>query len=842
MSRAVVRESSYRFRATFRQRVGGYLTLVVLLALVGGVAMAAAAGARRTQSSFPDYLASTNPSDVQMFTEFAPISNTGYSKNVADAVARVPAVARAVTVVGFDGNLQVLGKQASGVPGEAPPALEGSTGSDAEYYATDRVTVLRGRMADPVRPDEIVMSSGAAAQFGLHLGSTLRVAFFTDAQTSAPTFAGYPKDKPHLIVPFKLVGIVEWNTQVVQDDDAALGNQIAVMTPTLTTRLETCCAYYSYVSFHLNGGLAHKAAVVSAVNKVIPNLGPAGGARTNVPYVAKAERAIRPDAIALGVFGLVAALAALVITGQVISRLVRRNAAEAAIVRALGAGPTMTMADGLLGVLGAVAAGSVLAVGVAVALSPLAPIGPVRPVYPDIGVSFDWTVLGFGFLLFVVVLSMGALVVAYRVAPHRLAERVARPGRDPAWQRAAVAVGLPPSAELGIHSAVGSRSGHDAVPMRSALLGAVVAVTVIVTSLTFASSLNTLVTQPSLYGWNWNYALLAGFSAAENLPSAETAALLDHDPDVAHWAGAYFENVTLDGQSGVPTLAMSPRAPVGPSMLSGHTPDGPSQVVLGPSTLASLHEHVGDIVVGDVGDHANIHLRIVGTATLPTIGGSGDPSLQVGTGAVVASSLFSATDLNEQGAPVAGPMAVFIALRPGVNQATALRSLDHIVAVLNRASDPDAPVGGVVGALRPAEIADSHGVIATPALLATVLAAAAIGALGLTLIASVRQRRRQFALLKALGFTKGQISASVAWQSSVAAVIGVVLGIPIGIALGRWLWTLFADGISAVPHPSVSILSIAAVALVAVVFANLVALLPGRVAARTRTSMLLRAE
>ena len=194
------------------------------------------------------------------------------------------------------------------------------------------------------------MSAGAAAQYGLHLGSTLPVAFFTDAQAGQPNFSGYPQDKPHLIVPFKLVGIVEWDTQVVQDDDAALGNQIAVITPALTRQLETCCAYYSYVSFHLDGGLAHEAAVVSAVNKVIPNLGPVGGWTTNAPYVAKAERAIRPEAIALGVFGLVAALAALVISGQVISRLIRRNATEGAIVRALGAGPAMAMADGLAGV------------------------------------------------------------------------------------------------------------------------------------------------------------------------------------------------------------------------------------------------------------------------------------------------------------------------------------------------------------------------------------------------------------------------------------------------------------------------------------------------------------
>ena len=194
MIRAVVRESSYRFRATFRRRWAGYLTLVVLIGLVGGVALAAVAGARRTQSSFPAYLASTNPSDMQMFTEFDPITGTGYSAKVAAAVARVPDVERAVTVIGFDGTLQVLGQDPCGVPGEAPPALEGSTGSDAEYFTTDRVTVVQGRMANPTRPDEIVMSAGAAAEYGLHVGSTLRVAFFTDrAGELAPSFSRLPE-------------------------------------------------------------------------------------------------------------------------------------------------------------------------------------------------------------------------------------------------------------------------------------------------------------------------------------------------------------------------------------------------------------------------------------------------------------------------------------------------------------------------------------------------------------------------------------------------------------------------------------------------------------------------
>ena len=130
----------------------------------------------------------------------------------------------------------------------------------------------------------------------------------------------------------------------------------------------------------------------------------------------------------------------------------------------------------------------------------------------------------------------------------------------------------------------------------------------------------------------------------------------------------------------------------------------------------------------------------------------------------------------------------------------------------------------------------------TPALLASALAAGAIVALGLTLVASVRRRRRDLALLKTLGFTQRQLMAAVAWQASVAAVIGVVIGVPLGIVVGRWLWTLFARQIYAVPQPSVPVLSVALVALGALVLANVVAALPGLIAARTPTALLLRAD
>ena len=45
----------------------------------------------------------------------------------------------------------------------------------------------------------------------------------------------------------------------------------------------------------------------------------------------------------------------------------------------------------------------------------------------------------------------------------------------------------------------------------------------------------------------------------------------------------------------------------------------------------------------------------------------------------------------------------------------------------------------------------------------------AVAALGHTLVSSIRRRRRDLATLKTLGFTRGQVSATVAWQATTFA-------------------------------------------------------------------------
>lgn len=180
-------------------------------------------------------------------------------------------------------------------------------------------------------------------------------------------------------------------------------------------------------------------------------------------------------------------------------------------------------------------------------------------------------------------------------------------------------------------------------------------------------------------------------------------------------------------------------------------------------------------------------------------------------------------------------------------QQLAFASLQRIARATDKAfaAEPGGAQGnGIVvqGVQRPAEIVNYRTIGIIPVLLVSGLALGVIVALALTLAASVRQRRRDLALLKAVGFVRWQLAAAVAWQATVAAVVGIVIGIPLGIVAGRWLWTLFARQIYAVPYPTVSLVSIVLVAVGTVVLANAVAAIPARTAARTPVALMLRSE
>ncbi len=843
MNRVIGRVAWYRFRATFRRRLGGYLTIALLLGGIGGLAMGSIAAARTTDSSFSTFLASTNPSDLQ----FVPQPNSGpnYSPAMTDLLAHLPHV-KHVKEASIQ-SMFPLGR--NGIPHLSAVAnkdIEPLASVDGLGFTQDRATVIAGRMADPERRNEVIMTAAAAGLLGVHVGSTMPLGLYTAAQLSDLPETGIPTVKPYRRIDVRVVGLFVASTGIIQDDIDRYPTQI-LYSPALTREL-LAPPFLGGEGWTVYGlQLDHGDADVAAVEREIDTAVPKG---TGLLYhvtsqvEAEAQRAIAPEVIALWAFGFIATLAAFLVTLQAISRQLQTHSEDRQVLRAVGGDTWMTAADGLIGIVASVGTGAMLAVVVAIALSPLSPIGPVRPVYPNPGISFDWSVLGLGSALLVVGLAGASVGLSVRATPDRVVKRGADVMDHPPFAlRAAAASGLPAPAVVGLRFALAPGHGRSFAPVRSAMFGALLAVVTVVSTLTFGSSLQTLVAQPRLYGWNWTDALQPDSNPVSATPT-KFESLLHDDPDVAAWTPVQFLTLELDGQA-VPFMFEPPTATISPPLLSGHAVTGPNQVVIGPATLAELHKQIGDTVeVSYEGQHGT--LRIVGTATFPAIGVNGALHPSTGTGAVASTQV-----LRQSPEPVCGLPAdmVLIRMRSSVAPAAALANTQRIATTTNRIfsavpkdSDCYDDLVSVLPVQRPAEITDYRTVGSTPFLLAAALALAAVTALGLTLAASVRRRRRDLATLKALGFTRRQLLSTVCWQSSVTVGVGVVVGVPLGIALGRWLWALFAREIYVVPAPTIPLVSMILVAIGALVFANLVAIIPGRIAARTPTARVLQSE
>jgi putative ABC transport system permease protein len=97
-------------------------------------------------------------------------------------------------------------------------------------------------------------------------------------------------------------------------------------------------------------------------------------------------------------------------------------------------------------------------------------------------------------------------------------------------------------------------------------------------------------------------------------------------------------------------------------------------------------------------------------------------------------------------------------------------------------------------------------------------------------------------LLKTLGFRRGQVRATLAWQATTLAAVGIVVGIPIGILVGSLVWRRVAENIGISPVATVPALAIALVIPCAVLVVNVIALWPARTAAHTWPAVALATE
>ncbi len=810
--------------------------------LLGAVALGAVAGARRTATAYGRYLASIDASDAFVNVP-GRVPGVPLSRPIT-LISRLPGVTASAAYVGMDASPVFRGKaddafQINDLIGSyAGPAFTGA------YLGQDRMTVLAGRLPRPGATTEIALTPLIAAKFGVGVGGRVTYLFSNAGNPGVP--AARPIRRTFLVT-----AIVAVPPVLVDQSDAV---NAAVLPPGATRQL---LAYYQYawVGVRLDHGTAgipalqrHLALLARTLENEIflkahlrlPGL--AFNIRNLAIVRGQVQQAILPQAVALAIFGGIAALAMLVLAGQGLAQLVSRSAADIAAVRALGATRAQAaVAASLPGGI-AVAGAVIIAVAGAVAVSPLAPVGPVRLFDPARGVRADGLVLGAGSaLLAAALLGLLALMAARATRPP------AGPGegRPSMIARAAAAAGLPAAAVVGSRNALERGSGLRAVPVRAALLGSAAAVTAVTIAVVFGTSLTGLISHPVRYGWNWNVLIQAEGGYGNWRPGAMSG-LIDGQPAVAGWSDFAFSQLPFGGSTVVPVLGVQHIAgSVEPPTTSGQPFSGNNQIELGAVTMRQLGKHIGDTVM--VGSKRYQRpFTIVGTVTLPSFGLALADHVSLGRGAMMSEqALLAVQGLSpkESTAPdqpsQAAPSAVAIDLVPGTSAAQRARLVRHITS-----ANPDGAPGGTyqLTHYQAAAIDNAAQMGGQPLTLALSLTAAAVLSLALTVLTSVRRRRRELALLKTLGMTRRQVRAIVAWQTTLTLAVAVVVGVPLGIAVGRWAWTSFANSLGVAPVTVVSASGIALGFAALLVTGNLLAAIPAAVAAGTPPAAALRTE
>jgi predicted lysophospholipase L1 biosynthesis ABC-type transport system permease subunit len=761
-----------------------------MVGLLAAAPMTAFAGARRTASSYDRFRASTRSHDMLA---------TASDEAPLERIAKLPGVEAAAI-------------------GSIHPAfvdLERSqfdlgilAGEDGNLGRTvDRGRLLAGRLPRPDRPDEVALNEEAARQLHARVGSVVTLQTLTPAQqeTIETEFSG-TAEGPRLRL---MVTAVVRNPEDLRGEQAS---SLILGTAAFERKYKATVSRYAvFGAFRLRGG---EAAAKAFSARARPLLGTEGAASL-VPSSDTSESvrdALRFLSTGLSLVGLAALLVGLVAGGQALARQLAQSGPDQPVLAALGLTRTeRAAAVAALGLPVAAVAGVVAAVG-AVLASPLTPINIGRQAEPHPGVAFDALVHLVGAALTVGLVALAAMAVAWAMARSRIGRSVERV-RPTTGARVARVMHLGPGSTTGVRMALEPGSGRTAVPVRSALVAALVAVAGVVGSLTFASSLDRLNTTPARYGQPWD---LTPDVFAKDVPRIVTRR------DVGEMAAVHRTSVVLQGHDlsgyAVEPLKGSPQL----VLMSGRPPANSREVALGRDLLRSIHRRVGDAVdfAARTGRPRTFH--VVGTVLTPSL--DLDP--------IAGSALFTMDGLEavrQSDAEING----VIQWRSGVDGAAAEARFRKAYPSSISAYGHPRP---------PGEVANLDRVNSLPPLLAAFLATVGLVGLLHALVTSTRRRRQDLAVLRAMGFVGRQVRAALSAQAATIALVGLVLGLPLGIALGRWAWILTADGIGVATDPLVPLVSALLLVPAALAAALLLGVPLGARAARLAPAAVLRTE
>jgi ABC-type antimicrobial peptide transport system permease subunit len=108
-------------------------------------------------------------------------------------------------------------------------------------------------------------------------------------------------------------------------------------------------------------------------------------------------------------------------------------------------------------------------------------------------------------------------------------------------------------------------------------------------------------------------------------------------------------------------------------------------------------------------------------------------------------------------------------------------------------------------------------------------------------ITSIHRRRRDVAVLRALGSGRRWIASSLGWQAVAIVLVPLAIGVPVGVLAGTRVFHLFADSIGTVNSATASGIVMAAIVVGAIVVA-LLAAFTARGVRRNSPAAVLRSE
>jgi ABC-type lipoprotein release transport system permease subunit len=814
-----------------RRRWRSLVVLALLVALSGGVVMAALAGANRGESAVPRLVKATDPTDAAIVAntsgfDWAPIRNLPYVDYLSEFLLAN-----------------------SGIILDVPKYLQSNLDfahqpGDPVYRDFEKPVVLDGRMYDFNSPDEVVAVGGFLQRAHKKIGDKLQVRLPSPEQIDQ----GGPDDEATAAeykgptLTFTIVGrvITPWSA-----DEAAWGG--VMYSPAVLGKYPE--NFYGSTGKPVNDPDAPNGngTVFNAMLKLkhgetdIPQLRRdlariSGRTDIDIWDMADNYRNLNHnpqfDARSLTAFAIAALVAALFLVGQAIGRYASGSAAELDTARALGMTPRQTVAastiaPGIAGVLGA----AIAVVGAGIA-SRRFPFGVAKWYEPDPGIRLDWAVLLPGLAVIVLLAVLAAALSAFVVTRARARDGRGRPS---SVATLAAAANLPLPVQIGTRFALERGRGRSAVPVRPALVGAIVGVIGVVAVSLFSQAINDASTHPERFGKTYGIGGFFGESGHDYAPTDKIYAALVKNDLVTGIDDAKTDVALLaNDRASVQLWQHTDAKPLRTVVLDGRMPEAKDEVTLTPGTLKTTGSQVGG-TIRFKGTSGIRTFKVVGSAFVPR-----GPHNDYDQGGWLTTNGFTGLFGDDFKFHI-----MFVSTDPGTSTSQAAKTLNaDLVKQL-----PDlAQFGSVVFDIDQAGLGvgdtmqQLKGIRKLPVALAVFLCLLAIGTIGHALASAVRRRRHDIAVLRAVGMTRWQTRWIVVVQATVLALVGVVFGLPIGVAAGRTVWRAVANFTPLQYVAPTAVLALLLIPPAVVVIANVLAALPARRASNTPVAAVLRAE